>query len=173
MNTGAWGSVTCHKELTMDYRKYTASFPCPVRLTGAITKDNGVSQYFVFLGEGYVLVPCCFPQHSYVQVKVYYSPHLTGTIVNEEDMMRDTKKDREDFSGLILHKYYCTEDDDIDTLEIQVQHQSNDFNRDNLITGIQNEFGKCYIQPVLFLGMIRCNSSLATVNADVGTMTLL
>ena len=25
--TGAWGSATCHKELIMDYTKYTSSFP--------------------------------------------------------------------------------------------------------------------------------------------------
>ena len=116
--TGAWGSATCHKELIMDYTKYTSSFPCPVRLTGAITEDNGVSNSIVPLGEGFILVPSRFPQRGYVRVKVYYSPHLTGTIINEEDLMGDTKKDRANFSGLTLHKYYRTEDDDIDTWEI-------------------------------------------------------
>ena len=75
-----------------------------MRLTGAITKDSGMSQSIVPLSEGYILVPSHFPQRGFVLVKVYYSPHLTGTIINEEDLMGDTKKDRQDFSGLALHK---------------------------------------------------------------------
>ena len=167
VDTGAWGSATCHKELIMDYRKYTASFPCPVYLTGDITKENGVSQSIVPLGKGYILVPSRFPQRGYVQVKVYYSAHLTGTIINKEDTMGDAKKNCGNFSGLTLNKHYGTEDDYIYTWEIQVRHHSNDFTRDILITGIQNEFGKCYTQPLLFPCNIRRASPLATVNTNV------
>mmetsp|Transcript_52131 Transcript_52131/g.58249 ORF Transcript_52131/g.58249 Transcript_52131/m.58249 type:complete len:108 (-) Transcript_52131:402-725(-) len=60
VDTGAWGSTTCHKELIMDYRKYTASFPCPACLTCAINEGNSVSQSIVPLGEGYILVPSRF-----------------------------------------------------------------------------------------------------------------
>ena len=63
-----------------------------------------------------------------------------------------------------MHKYYRTEDDDIDTWEIRVRHRSIDSTGDILITGIQNEFGKCYTQPLLFPGKIRCASPLTTVN---------
>ena len=138
VDTGNWGSATCHKELIMDYTKYISSFPCPVRLTGAITEDNVVSNSVVPLGEGFILVPSRFLQRGYVHVKVYYSPHLTSTIINEEN-----RKDRANFSGLTLQKYYRTKDYDIDTWEIQVRYQSNDSTRDILLTGIQNEFGKC------------------------------
>ena len=66
-----------------------------------------------------------------------------------------------------MNKYYLTEDDDIDTWELQVWHQSNDSTRDILITGIQNEFGKCYTQPLLFPGKICCASPLDTININV------
>ena len=85
--------------------------------------------------------------------------------------MGDTKKDRPTFSSLILHKNYCTENDEIDTWELQVRHRSNDSTSDILITGIQNEFGKCYTQPLLFPGKIRRASSLATVSTNID-MTL-
>ena len=87
VDTGVWGSATCHKELIANYRKYSAKFPCPVRLCGATTDNGGDSKYIVPVGEGYILVPSRFPQSGIVQVKVYYSPHLTGTIINEEDLM--------------------------------------------------------------------------------------
>ena len=64
-------------------------------------------------------------------------------------------------------QYYRTDDDDIDTLEIQVWHWSNDSTRDIPITGIQNEFSKCYTQPLLSPGKIRCTSPLATVNTII------
>ena len=167
VGTGAWGSATFHKEFIMDYIKYTSSLPCPVRLTGAITEDNGVSNSIVSLGEGFILVPFRFPQRDYIRVKIYYSPHLTSDIINEGDIMGNKKKDHANFSGLILHKYYGTKDDDIDTWEIQVRHRSNDSTKDILITGIQNESGKCYTQPLLSPGDIRIKSPLATVHTSI------
>ena len=67
-------------------------------------------------------------------------------------------------SGFALHKYYGTEDDDINTFEIKVQHKSNDDTRDIIITGIQNDTGKCYTQPLLFPGDIRVESPLDFVH---------
>ena len=85
IDTGVWGSATCHKELIHAYKKYTKSFPCPVKLTGVIIEVNGVSSSIVPEGEGYLRVPSRFPQHGYIEVKVFYSPHLAGTVINEED----------------------------------------------------------------------------------------
>ena len=167
LDTGAWSSATCHKELIMDYPQYTSSFSRPVHLTGAITEYNSVSQSITPLGEDYVLVPSRFPQRDYVRVKIYCSPHLTGTIIKEEDIMGDTNKDRVNLFGLTLHKYYLTEDGDIDTWKLQVRHQSTNSARDILITGIQNEFGKCCTEPLLFPGKIHRVSPLATVNTNV------
>ena len=126
-----------------------------------------MSNSIVPLGEGFILVPSRFPQRGYVCVKVYYSPHLTGTIINKEDLMGYTKKHRAKFSGLTLHKYYSTEDDDLNTWEIQVRHRSNDSTKDILLTGIQNDAGKCYTQPLLFPGDIRLKSPLATIHTSV------
>lgn len=167
VDTGAWGSATCHKELIMDYTKHTSSFPCPVHLTGAITEDNGVSNSIVPLGEGFILVPSRFPQRGFVRIKIYYSPHLTGTIINEDYIIGYTKKHRDKFSGLTLHKYYGIDDDDLNTWEIQVHHRSNDSTRDILITGIKNDAGKCYTQPLLFPEDIHSNSPLATINTSI------
>ena len=55
--------------------------------------------------------------------------------------------------------------------ELQICHRSNDYTRDILIFGIQNEFVKCHTQPLLFSGKIRCDSPLATDPANVD-MTL-
>ena len=115
LNTGAWGSVTCHKELITDYTKYSAKSPCPVRLCGAITDNGGDSKSIIPVGEGYILVPSRFPKRGVVRVKVYYSTHLTGTIINEEDLIGETKEQHQEFSGLALQKCYGIEDDDIDT----------------------------------------------------------
>ena len=167
LDTGAWGSATCHKEIIHDYTKYSARFPCPVRLSGAITNDGGTSTSIVPLGEGYIHVPSSFPRRGVVRVKVYYSPHLTGTIINEEDLMGSTKKQRKQYSGLNLHKSYGIEDDDINTWELKVQHKSNDNTRDIIITGIQNDAGKCYTQPLLFPRDVRLKSPLATIHTNI------
>ena len=105
VDTCVWGSVTCQKELIMDYTKYISSFSCPVCLTGVISEDNGVSISIVPLSVGFTFVSSMFPQHGYVCVKVYYSLHLTGTIINEEDRIGDTKKVHADFSGPTMQKY--------------------------------------------------------------------
>ena len=167
LDTGAWGSATCHKEMIDNYTKYSAKFPCPVRLSGAITDDGGDSKSIIPVGEGYILVPSRFPQCGVVRVKVYYSPHLTGTIINEEDLMGETKKQRQEIFGLSLHKYYGIEDDDINTWELKVQHKSNDNTRDIIITGIQNDAGKCYTQPLLFPRDVRLKSPLATIHTNI------
>ena len=74
-----------------------------------------MSQLIVPIGEGYILVYSCFPQHGYTQVKIYYSLCLTGIIINEEDFMGDNKKQRNYFSRLALEKFYSTEDSNINT----------------------------------------------------------
>ena len=74
-----------------------------------------MSQSIVPLGEGDILGPSRFSKRDYVKVKAYYSPHLTGTIINKRDIMRGTKKERNDFLGLTLQKYSSNEDDEIDT----------------------------------------------------------
>ena len=81
--------------------------------------------------------------------------------------MGTTKKKRKEFSGLVLHKCYGIEDDDINTWELKVQHKSNNITYDILITGIQNDAGKCYTQPLLFPGDIRLNSPLATIHTSI------
>ena len=48
-------------------------------------------------------------------IKVYYSPHLTGNIINEEDIIRDTKKEHANFSVHTLKKYNGIDDDKIKT----------------------------------------------------------
>ena len=48
-----------------------------------------------------------------------------------------------------------------------MRHCSNDFTCDIILNGIQNEFGKCYIQPLLFPGKLCCASPLATFNINV------
>ena len=71
--------------------------------------------------------------------------------------------------GLTLNKYYGTKDNEINTWEKQVRHWSNDSTHDILITGIQNEFSKCYTQPLLFPSKIRCGSPLVTISTSIDT----
>ena len=115
IDTGTWGSATYHKELIHDYKKYTKSFPCPVRLTCAINEEDGVSCSRVLDGEVYLRVLSCFPQHGYVQVKVYYLPRLTGTVITEEYFIGIDKMGRSCYYGLTLQKFHSKNDVDINT----------------------------------------------------------
>ena len=81
--------------------------------------------------------------------------------------MGETKKQRQQYSGLTLHKCYGIEDDDINTWELKVQHKSNNDTCDIIINGIQNDAGKCYTQPLLSPGEISVDSPLATVHTSI------
>ena len=45
---------------------------------------------------------------------------------------------------------------------------SGDYTIDILITGIQNDHGKCYTESLLFPTTVHCTSPFATVNTSVG-----
>ena len=64
IDSGAWVSTTCHKELIRDLTKFMKSFPSPVWHTGVINEENGVSQSIVPDSGGYIFVPSCFSQHG-------------------------------------------------------------------------------------------------------------
>ena len=77
------------------------------------------------------------------------------------------KLGRSQFSGLTLQKFYSEDADDINTWELTISNRSANILDDIMITGIQNAQGKCYTQPLLFPGYIRCSSPLATIHTCV------
>ena len=70
--------ATCFKELIYDYQEYTYSFPSHVHLTAVIDHSNGNPTSVVPDDEGFIVVPFCFPQHGYIEVKFYllFSTHF-------------------------------------------------------------------------------------------------
>ena len=64
LDTGAKVTVTNLQYILHDYKPYTESFKCPVRLIGAIDKSNAIYPE----GEGYLSIPAEI-KTGYIHVK--------------------------------------------------------------------------------------------------------
>ena len=100
LDTGAM--VTCTNFCTLyDFRYYDSKFPCTKRLTGAIDKSVGVLP----LGEGSLRVPAINRQ-GYIAVKCLYSPHLTSTLLSENDVLLTSEDSETGYSGQTIAKHF-------------------------------------------------------------------
>ena len=105
LDTGA--DITCTNLLHVlhNYKPYTKSFPCRVRLVGAIGKNGDENLGIYPLGEGFLHIPAS-TQNGYIPVCCVYSPHLTSTLLCKDDIIRTQKHLRlRDFTTTIV-KYY-------------------------------------------------------------------
>jgi len=94
LDTGAMVTCTNLLHVFHDFRYYDTKFPCRKRLTGAIDKSVGILP----LGEGTLHVPAINRQ-GYVAVKCLYSPHLTSTLLSENDILFTSGDAEHVFSG--------------------------------------------------------------------------
>ena len=130
----------------------TRNTPSPflVLSSSLVLSIDGISRSIIPEGEGYLRVPSCFPQHGYVQFKVYSSSHLAGNVIDEEDFMGIHKLRRCCYSSLTLQKFYSEDTDDTNTWELTISNRSTNILDNIMITGIQNAQDKYYTQPLLF-----------------------
>ena len=113
LDTGAKVTVSNLKYILHNYKPYTCSFKCPVRLIGAIDKTNVVYPE----GEGFLHIPAEVHK-GYIRVRCYYSPRLTSTLLSENDVIRHRNPSQ--FSGQTLRKHYAIDDKSL------LSHLSND-----------------------------------------------
>ena len=83
LDTGADLTCTNLIEILHDYKSYSKSFPCRIKLVGAIDSTDGVYPH----GEGYIHVPA--DSHlGFIRIRCVYSPHLSSTLISEDDIIR-------------------------------------------------------------------------------------
>ena len=94
----------------------------------------------------------------------YFSPHIFSTVISEEDLKGDTKKKYQEFQSFSLQKFYSNDSSSVNTQEITIAYISGNPLHNIVLTGIQNDHGKCYTQPLLFNALIPLDSPLAIIN---------
>ena len=80
-DSGADAIVTNLLIYLYNYQPYTTRFKCPVRLTGAV----GITDIYP-LGEGFLYLPAPTPS-GYLNVRYFYFPHLTSTLISPQDIL--------------------------------------------------------------------------------------
>ena len=101
IDTGADLTCTNLIEILHDYCPYSKSFPCRIKLVGALDSNNGTYP----LGEGYIHVPAAIKQ-GYVRIQCVYSPQLSSTLISEDDIIRSNPNLRLCDYTTIIYKYY-------------------------------------------------------------------
>jgi len=142
LDTGA--DITCAniKAVLHNYKPYTQSFPCKVRLVGAIGNDGDKNMGVYPLGEGTLHVPAS-TSSGHMPVRCVYSPHLTSTLLCEDDILRSQNNLRlRDFTTTIV-KYY-----EAGTFSLKCQHLKQK-NKQFCTHGIITIGNKCYAQPLI------------------------
>ena len=103
VDTATEKTVTPYLHLLHMYREYTDSFRCPIRLVAALDSNATVSP----LGEGLLHIPSEDKngRSNIVMVRCYYSPHVSSTLLNENDLYGPLKPSIQNFRGMQIEKY--------------------------------------------------------------------
>ena len=131
IDTGAFASVTDQLHMLHDYREFSATFPCPVKLEPAKEGSDIYPQ-----GVGYLHVPA-INGRGHIPVRTFYSPSLRTTVIDERDFLRSHHTKPSDFLGERIQKF-----SDAGTFAYHATHRlrrSQDVN----VYGILRH-GKCY-----------------------------
>ena len=98
VDTAAEATVTPFQHLLHSYRPYTETFKCPIRLVAALDSNATVSP----LGEGLLHIPSEDEnaRSAMVPVRCYYSPHVSGTLLNENDLYGPLKSSIRNFRSM-------------------------------------------------------------------------
>ena len=101
LDTGA--KVTCTNVLHIlhNFKYYDSTFPSSFRLTVAIDKSFAVLR----LGEGYLNITAINRQ-GFIAGKCLYSPHLTSSLLSENDIILTSGDSEKDFSDQIIDKTF-------------------------------------------------------------------
>ena len=82
-----------------DYREFSATFPCPVKLEPAKEGSDIYPQ-----GVGYLHVPA-INGRGHISVRTFYSPSLRTTVIDERDFLRSHCTKPSDFLGERIQKF--------------------------------------------------------------------
>lgn len=107
LDTGAKGTVTNLKYILHNHKPYTKSFKCPVQLIGAVDRFNAIYSG----GKGYLSIPADV-DNGYIDVKCYYSPRLTSTLLSENCIL-EQNNNPSDYSSQTLQKHFAINDDSL------------------------------------------------------------
>ena len=83
IDTGDMVSCTDKLHILHKYCAYDKSFPCPLKLSGAVSTSEDV----LSLGEGFFHVSA-INQQDFVPVRCFYSPHIVLTLISENNIMK-------------------------------------------------------------------------------------
>ena len=76
-----------------------------MRLNAAIKQNHNIDNASIIPeGKGYILIPAANDM-GYVPIKAYHSPHLTFTLIGENCIMGETKREWERFKLQVIHKH--------------------------------------------------------------------
>ena len=103
LDTGAKVSCTNCEFLLHRYMAYTKAKPSRIRMTAAIEGEAPVTPE----GEGYLWIPSD-NTIGYVEVKAYYSPLFTSTLIDEDSVMGHSKLKRKLYTAQKIFKYLTT-----------------------------------------------------------------
>ena len=101
IKTGAAVSCTDKLHILHDYWAYDDIFPCPIKLFTALDKSEDVLP----LGKGYLHVPAVNRQ-DFVAVWCFYSPHITSSLISENDIMKTAIDYINNFFSQVLSKFF-------------------------------------------------------------------
>ena len=144
IDTGASVSVTNEKELLHRYKPFNEQRKCPIRLNGAINMDEAI----IPEGSGYLRIPTNFIG-GYIDVKTYYSPTLSATLVSENDILKGAvnKWELGEYSGQTLHKIFEDTVNDRGRM-LLVNHHKRNKSRNIVLHGVILQ-GQYYTQPLI------------------------
>ena len=143
--------------LIHNYRSYTDSFPCPIRLRGAIDSTNTALPQ----GEGEIHVPGNNVL-GYNAIRTFYTPAINSTLINDQDLYNssiDGAKNK-DFAGLTLTEHRLGQ-----TWTIVCHHKLRR-SQDITIHGVMSDdrSPKWYTQPLIYpdLHESHCDATIYT-----------
>ena len=153
IDTGAFATVTGDKQLVHDYKEFSESFPCPIKLLPATENSDTIP---AGMGYMHVMAPNA---DGYIPVRTFFHPSLRTTVINEQDFLRAQDRKVSDFRSEHLEKYH---EAGTWTFTGSSYHSKP---RNVIIHGILLA-GKCYTHP-----LIPCYDN-SQIDASIATLKL-
>ena len=102
-NTAAKVTVTCVLFLLYHVKYYDDKFKYPIRLVTALNTNCKVQP----IGEGYLCIPCTLADGSTAlhDIRCSHSPHVSSTLINENDLYGPFKKSANEYTGMTIVKH--------------------------------------------------------------------
>ena len=136
IDSGAFASCTDQLHMLHDYREFSDSYPCPVKLLPASEGSD-----LVPLGVGYLHIPA-YNERGHLEVRTFYHPSLRTTVIDERDFVKSSGLKPKDFSGSRIEKF-----DDAGTFTFTASHRLRRC-QDVVVHGVLVN-GKCYTAPLI------------------------